>query len=97
MVERLPPALQQIFDVDLARSTERYGPVRHGIEFVTEGGTTVAEFVSEGYLNAPAVGQRIRIHGVRVIVLSVDVSYEATEDGAPAVSASVVVGAEADE
>ncbi|GAA1888545.1 hypothetical protein GCM10009837_08010 [Streptomyces durmitorensis] len=90
MPEEAKAALREIIEMEQERKLQGFGPVQHGIQFAAEG-RPLAEFVSEGYLPIPATGQRIEIHGVPVLVTDVSVAYETTEDGAPAVYASVTV------
>jgi hypothetical protein len=88
---RLPKALQEIKDAQLSLPLLELGPARHGIEFASESGHQLAEFSASGPLHLPSTGQEIKVHGVDVIVKSVSVAYETTEDGAPSVFATVVV------
>ncbi|MFF5473312.1 hypothetical protein [Streptomyces achromogenes] len=87
----LPAPLQEIKDVDTSLPLPPTRPVRHGIEFASESGHQLATFASDGPLYFPAVGQRIKIHEVEVVVTSLSVSYETDEDGAPAVFAMATV------
>jgi hypothetical protein len=87
----LPAPLQEIKDVEAARPQLASGPIPHGIEFASESGHHLALFSSDGPLHFPAVGQRIKVHGVDVVVTSLSVSYETDEDGAPAVFATAAV------
>jgi hypothetical protein len=89
--------LQEIKDVEASRPQAAPGPISHGIEFASESGHHLADFSGAGPLHFPVVGQRIKVHGVDVVVTSLSVSYETDEDGAPAVFATATVAPAEDE
>lgn len=90
----LPADLQQIRTVEDGRRPADWAYVRHTVQFsygTGETQTDLAEFTAQGPLPFPVLGQVVSLHGVYVKVTEVDVAYEATENGAPAVFASVRV------
>lgn len=90
----LPADLQQIKTVEDGRRSADWAYVRHTVQFSCRAGDTeaeLAEFTAQGPLPFPVLGQVLSLHGVYVKVIEVDVAYEATENGAPAVFASVRV------
>ncbi|GAA2629459.1 hypothetical protein [Streptomyces axinellae] len=91
MTAQLPDSLQEIIDVESERDKlQQDGPIPHAIEFAASN-QALAEFRADGYLHIPTAGQRIRIHGVPVLVEDVEVSYDSLDDGRPAVCATVTV------
>lgn len=90
----LPADLQLIRDIEAARPNRLWPYVRHQIQYTygeADDATALADFIAQGPLSVPTVGQIIKLHGVRMKVLDVEVGYEAMEDGAPAVFAAIRV------
>lgn len=91
----LPADMREIRAAEYERPHRRQWPfARHQIQYTygpPAAATVLADFVTEGPLPIPAEGQVIELHGVRVKVTGVLVSYYAAADGAPVVLAAVRV------
>lgn len=91
MNARLPLVFKPIVDAEKDhRPSVEDGPMGHYIEFAS-GSTHLATFASTGPILTPVVGQEVSVHGVSVRVTEVNIAYEVTDEGKPAVYTTVVV------
>lgn len=92
----LPGRLQQIRDSEADTPSAAWSHAQHHVQFVyghDDDEVDLALFSADGPIHIPAEGQVVRVHGVPVKCLRVDVSYETTEEGTPAVFVTVHVDA----